>query len=488
MIVVTTLLFVAAISPPARAVAGAPRHIPNAAAFGASSSSSSSPPLLGRLGAGLGGADDDLRSAHRARPPPPPPPPPTPSTAVTTGRRLRRTMHLVSLPPPDDTYALPCEDLVRECWRWKDAVLGDGRDYFNPRPRALSDFHSLFVGMEIDVSFSSSSSSSSTLDGSEVALRMPCDREARSSSSSEGPSSSSSSSSSSPGEEEEGGARFVVEECAALSNCARLDVVLVLRSDDDASRASAALGDVAARRAVAHTLRRQALSRRHSGGGAAPLECTGLASWLDLPGAMSNDDGSDPSHSPHSSRSHALGRSGDDGGETRALAARLSSMEGALPVCTHLSLVASGLSPRPNRPDREVLFRPYSSRDAREFSIEEYIGSRVFFVFLLHLPKPDTPFLAFSPYKRPPPTDILLQLKRTVEVVSVLNDATDSGGGGRGRIKTLLDGALHAGKAARNERVVPEIRRLREFGSDGTPPSALARVVAEVRDWTRILT
>ncbi len=77
-------------------------------------------------------------------------------------------------------------------------------------------------------------------------------------------------------------------------------------------------------------------------------------------------------------------------------------------------------------------------------------------------------------------TDILLQLKRTVEVVSVL-DASE-GGAGRGRIKTLLDGALNAGKAARNERVVPEIRRLREFGSDGTPPSALARVVAEVRE------
>jgi hypothetical protein len=476
IVVVTTLLFVAAIGPPARAVAGAPRHIPDAAAFGASSSSSSSLPLLGRLGAGLGGADDDLRSAHRA----PPPPPPTPSTAVTTGRRLRRTMHLVSLPPHDDTYALPCEDLVRECWRWKDAVLGDGRDYFNPRPRALSDFHSLFVGMEIDVSFSSSSSSSSssTLDGSEVALRIPCDREARSSSSSEGPSPSS------PGEEEEGGARFVVEECAALSNCARLDVVLVLRSDDAASRATAALGDVAARRAVARVLRRQALSRRHAGG-ASLLERTGLASWLDLPGAMRNDDGSTSSSHSHS-HSNDAGRSGDCGEESRALASRLSSMEGDLPVCTHLSLVASGLSPRPNRPDREVLFRPYSSRDAREFSIEEYIGSRVFsFSYFIC---PDTPFLAFSPYKRPPPTDILLQLKRTVEVVSVLNDATDSGGGGRGRIKTLLNGALHAGKAARNERVVPEIRRLREFGSDGTPPSALARVVAEVRDWTRILT
>jgi hypothetical protein len=70
-------------------------------------------------------------------------------------------------------------------------------------------------------------------------------------------------------------------------------------------------------------------------------------------------------------------------------------------------------------------------------------------------------------------------LKRTVEVVSVLN--ATKGGGGRGRIKTLLDGSLSAGKAARNKRVVPEIRKLKEFGSDGTPPSALARVVAEVR-------
>lgn len=52
--------------------------------------------------------------------------------------------------------------------------------------------------------------------------------------------------------------------------------------------------------------------------------------------------------------------------------------------------------------------------------------------------------------------------------------------GGRGRIKTLLDGALSAGKAARNEAVVPEIRRLKEYGSDGTPPSALASVVAQV--------
>ncbi len=120
--------------------------------------------------------------------------------------------------------------------------------------------------------------------------------------------------------------------------------------------------------------------------------------------------------------------------------------------------------------------------------ISRNISDLAFFSFSYFIENwipPSLRFLRTNDCRQP---DILLQLKRTVEVVSVLNDATDSGGGGRGRIKTLLDGALNAGKAARNERVVPEIRRLRDFGSDGTPPSALARVVAEVRDWMRILT
>ena len=59
-------------------------------------------------------------------------------------------------------------------------------------------------------------------------------------------------------------------------------------------------------------------------------------------------------------------------------------------------------------------------------------------------------------------------------------------GGGRGRIKTVIDGALSAGKAARNERVVPEIKKLKVYGSDGTPPSALAKEVANVRNDVQI--
>ena len=38
---------------------------------------------------------------------------------------------------------------------------------------------------------------------------------------------------------------------------------------------------------------------------------------------------------------------------------------------------------------------------------------------------------------------------------------------------------MTAGKAARNEKTVPEIIKLKEYGSDGTPPSALASFVAE---------
>ena len=49
------------------------------------------------------------------------------------------------------------------------------------------------------------------------------------------------------------------------------------------------------------------------------------------------------------------------------LGERLTSMEGAYEISNHLCLIAGGLAPRPSRPDREVIFRPYSSRDAREF-------------------------------------------------------------------------------------------------------------------------
>ena len=379
-----------------------------------------------------------------------------------TTKRNTQTMHLISLPPTDNAYISPGESLIRECWRWKDATLGDGRDYFLPKPRALKDFHSLFVGMEINITNEEvsivrppSSSMGESFNARKTRLSLHVDDSiVNNNNDGDGGSTTLNDNNgcvekgrrqrSFIKEEQRG---FVIEECVALSNCARLDVILVLKREkklqhqqqqwlnEDMTDSS-----FAARYAVAYNLQQQVQSRR-SNSSSSLLDRIGLTTLIDLPGAIrknSNNDNYDDENETFSTNETGQRYAN----EIRQLANRLSTMEGARSISTHLSLVASGLSPRPNRPDREVLFRPYSSRDAH----------------------------------------ILLQLKRTVEVVSVLNMTTteNGGGGGRGRIKTLLDTALTAGKASRNERVVPEIRRLKEYGSNGTPPSALARVVAEV--------
>mmetsp|Transcript_3463 Transcript_3463/g.7224 ORF Transcript_3463/g.7224 Transcript_3463/m.7224 type:complete len:563 (-) Transcript_3463:124-1812(-) len=371
----------------------------------------------------------------------------TPLANASPSPSAKHSLHLLSLPPMDDSFSLPGESLVRECWRWKDSALGDGRDYFVPRPRTLKAFHSLFVGMEITVLFDNDRSNDYVVDHpdrpSEVMLKFSSSKggqpaaEVRlmnDASVAYGDTQQSS--------KESFSEKFVIEECAALSNCARLDVILVLATTqrmaekiNDAFMPNATeIAVIAARYAVAYHLQQQISSQRSKN--SSLLEQTGLASWLDLPGAINFEKEATP-NIPEK----------DQCAEIYQLAQRLASMEGARSISTHLSLIAGGLAPRPNRPDREVIFRPYSSRDAH----------------------------------------ILLQLKRTVEVVSALNPGDlvsvrregEAKTGGRGRIKTLLDGALSAGKGARNEEVVSEIKRLREYGSDGTPPAALANIAAE---------
>jgi hypothetical protein len=399
----------------------------------------------------------------------------TSTTATTTKQHNNAhiTIHLISLPPIDDTYTSPTsESLIRECWRWKDVTLGDGRDYFLPKPRALTDFHSLFVGMEISIITTNtineevivkppSSSMSRDLfnDGhGKTRISLHVDDSTVNSygggitlNDNNGYVEKSCMQGSCIKEEQQ---RFVIEECVALSNCARLDVILVLKREQKQQQQwlheDMTDSSLAARYAVAYNLQQQVQSRRSndnsSSSSSSLLDRIGLTTLLDLPGAIrkiDNDYGSDDETETFFTNDDN-GQCSNADNEIRQLAYRLSTMEGARAICTHVSLVASGLSPRPNRPDREVLFRPYSSRDAH----------------------------------------ILLQLKRTVELVAVLNMTTtteNGGGGGRGRIKTLLDSALTAGKASRNERIVPDIRKLKEYGSNGTPPLALAKVVAEVR-------
>lgn len=349
------------------------------------------------------------------------------TSAPSTSSHPKRSMHLISLPAKDDLFSQPAESLVRECWKWKDSVLGDGRDYFVPRPKSLKAFHSLFVGMgicvEVDlVQMDGVMDCSLTrvilelMPKNNRQLEIPLVLVQPSSLKQNRIANKVTKS-------------YVIEECVALSNCARFEVLLVLKETNRqltaATENMSKIAESAARLSVAYHLWRQ--TQKHQTKRGSLLQRSGISNWLDLPDAIdTNIDRSTDMPLPDQSKA------------ILQLANRFTILEGAHPISSHLSLIASGLAPRTNRPDREVIFRPYSSRDAH----------------------------------------ILLQLKRTAEVISMLDGEQDHGG--QGRLKTLLDGALTAGKAARNEKIVPNIIQLKEFGSDGTPPISIANIVAEV--------
>ena len=284
--------------------------------------------------------------------------------AKTTTHQSKHTLHLLSLPPTDDAFTKQGEFLVRECWKWKDSVLGDGRDYFIPRPRALKAFHSLFVGMIIDVTAHAGIVTATlTLpfllsEGgqSEIRLRLPLERHSTNFASTHDSSFQASA-------DDSFSERFAIDECVVLSNCARLDVLLVLKNmpnDDNLVGVSTMhniteIADIAARYAVAYNLLQQINSRRSKG--TTLLERTGLSSWLDLPGIIETTTTTTSSITQKQFT------------EINQLGQRLMSIDGPHAISTHLCLVACGLAPRTNRPDREVIFRPYSSRDAREYQI-----------------------------------------------------------------------------------------------------------------------
>lgn len=238
------------------------------------------------------------------------------STISSPSSSSKHTIHLISLPPKDDKYKLPGEALVRECWRWKDSALGDGRDYFVPRPRALRAFQSLILGMEIDVS----GVAGSPVD---VILSMP------SSSSSKSTISLSSTTNDDlflPDNHASCSFSFKVVECVTLSNCARFETILVLEEQkrldtlDADPNITLAFTDIAGKYTVAQCLLQQISSQRSKG--TSLLQKTGLTSWLDLPGAVDVDLDNNLSDKQLS--------------EINQLAQRLTSIEGAFNISSHL--------------------------------------------------------------------------------------------------------------------------------------------------------
>lgn len=262
-----------------------------------------------------------------------------------TKTNLFSSIHMLSLQYPLEevgTFSKP----VKDVWRWKDSVLGDGRDFFVPKPKTLAALNRYLID--------------------------------RSSS---------------------------IRECTVLSNCARLEVVIW--SNNVTIEEVGTMKD-----SVSRCLVEQVISYRRK------------------PFPMLRDQLSRFDSATLIDRDIRLDR--EDDSLVQEISSYFNCMSGVENVSRHLCTVAAGMATRPNRPERHVAFRPFSSRDAH----------------------------------------ILLQLKRTREVSL------------GSHVQMIFDAALSAGKNTRNVEKVPQLKALQQYGSGNNnkysidPPDELTRAAA----------
>ncbi|CAB9504769.1 expressed unknown protein [Seminavis robusta] len=254
--------------------------------------------------------------------------------------------------------------LVRRLWEWKDDVLGDGRDFFVPRPKTLGALNQI------------------------LKQQIPH-----------------------------------ATECVVLSNCARFDVLVVVgKMDHGSSTEDGMLQRV--QQPVAQALIQQYTHYKKETQKQKSNKFS-LAALFEGPGGGGDQPDRlllDPPclrDSAHDSPATTITTADDDDCflEIKTLTNNLQALQGPESIARYLCRVATGLQAQGRRPGRDVVFRPFSSRDAH----------------------------------------VMLQLKRTADVAS-----------SNSRIKSLLDTALQAGKAARDPAKVPAILPLKKYGSGGS--------------------
>lgn len=346
------------------------------------------------------------------------------------------SIHLISLPSLSNNES---PKIIKDIWKWKDIVLGDGRDYFIPRPRSLKALCDILVGSSLshivemdenyDVYGENLQSYNMVDKGQTIQKQSLC---------------------------------HMISECAILSNCARLDILLCVGTksvtmeinnmndadiDVDTKQQQGedvtlnkildiqSLAQEAATLLVANCLHDQLISyqnvRKGKGSGAVLWE--GMSSLLDLPGmvvTIPTDDYNDKTKKAILSRT-------DINESTSNLSKLMKSQSEIKDIILHFCYVAAGLAKRDSRPDRPVIFRPFSSRDAH----------------------------------------IMLQLKRTVEVVVAMQYT---------KVKIILDTALNAGKAARDVNKVPILKQMKQYDCEGkystsAPPEIANKAIEDVK-------
>eukprot|EP00980_Cylindrotheca_fusiformis_P004580 scaffold981_cov119-Cylindrotheca_fusiformis.AAC.4 len=252
---------------------------------------------------------------------------------------------------PDDCISIP----VRKVWKWKDSVLGDGRDFFVPKPKTIQRLQTILLN------------------------QLP-----------------------------------ELQECSVLSNCARLEILCVWEGHEESST------EITERRlknlstCLLHQVDFCDDRRKNQ------FFVSLMTQSFDNPNVLSLE-------------AHIRNKDPD----ALELSRHWDVYAGLSDILLHLCQISAGMASRPRRPDRQVIFRPFSSRDAH----------------------------------------ILLQLKRTKELVSPKKN---------GLLNQLLEYTIRAGKASRNEKQVPELSKLKGYGdgsskySSSDPPLQLSEEIRKV--------
>lgn len=196
--------------------------------------------------------------------------PPTQIQSINNEPTTKNSIHLLSLSFSESPF-------VKRVWKWKDSVLGDGRDFFIPKPKTLTALNE-FVVENVDM----------------------------------------------------------IQECSVLSNCARFELLLVVKTGDKECESSSAS-------TIEHAVSRCILAQVQSHS----------SSKERLFDAMFHFD-----------RPQAIDKNALLDSDSTNVCLDWTHLEGVEAVCRHLCLIAAGMALRPNRPNRPVPFRPFSSRDA----------------------------------------------------------------------------------------------------------------------------
>lgn len=310
---------------------------------------------------------------------------------IIDSQRHYHDVFLLSLKwTPDDRISKD----VRSLWKWKDSTLGDGRDFFVPKPKTLKRLQDYLLKYCTGL-----------------------------------------------------------QECSILSNCARLDVLCTITTPKSPLSLPTTSRSSNTSTAVENAVRIESPSS-----GEQLLDDVSLcfasqmlyassnppSMWSQLlfPTRMDRPDTVVLDRSPTecNNDSRALYNIQSE------LSKHWEVIRGPNDVLLYLCEVSAGMARRPRRPDRTTLFRPFSSRDAH----------------------------------------ILLQLKRTKEIISVSREKWSDKSGEMNStgfidenfldrrqqvIPLLFEYALRAGKAARNPNIVPELNLIRNDILFGGPAS-----------------